>query len=405
MAGASRPKTRSVTDHWMVGQEDPVLPVGVLPTRRDILKEVLYKRNLPENRTLNQMSLVRCNFLQFESKCYQDDGCSTKSDNQKCTLFKIKWRYEEAAVATIADRTITTNIVDLYKNYLTIKKKKSQTSKGAVEARNSFEASLDSLFDVTRTDAEELIRSDSSRSRQRKKEDLAFLQDQKKDRKQGMSSIDHKHVKIMKNKEKREARVAVQVKKEKARVEKESEFVNLSGDSSGPGVNTTNTDKSMESIKELITPSMSRKRRRSRSGEARRILLEVPENILEQTQQIALAKGISPEAHLDLIAAVITASDGDVGDFKLSRATGYRTREKVADVVTEKDKNYFWKICQDKSKKLIVYFDGKLVDELDPKKVHKEKMDWVAMLVRSPDLTQREQLLGIPEMKSGTGKQ
>ena len=216
-----------------------------------------------------------------------------------------------------------------------------------------------------------------------------------------MSSIDHKHVKIMKNKEKREARVAVQVKKEKARVEKESEFVNLSGDSSGPGVNTTNTDKSMESIKELITPSMSRKRRRSRSGEARRILLEVPENILEQTQQIALAKGISPEAHLDLIAAVITASDGDVGDFKLSRATGYRTREKVADVVTEKDKNNFRKICQ--SKKLIIYFDGKLVDELDPKKVHKEKMDRVAMLVRSPDLEQGEQLLGIPEMKSGTG--
>ena len=178
MAGASRPKTRSVTDHWMVGQEDPVLPVGVLPTRRDILKEVLYKRNLPENRTLNQMSLVRCNFLQFESKCYQDDGCSTKSDNQKCTLFKIKWRYEEAAVATIADRTIATKVVDLYNNYMAIKKKKSQTSKGAVEARNSFEASLDSLFDVTRTDAEELIRADSSCSMQRKEEDRKKARDE-----------------------------------------------------------------------------------------------------------------------------------------------------------------------------------------------------------------------------------
>ena len=75
-----------------------------------------------------------------------------------------------------------------------------------------------------------------------------------------MSSIDRKHVKIMRNKEKREARVVAQVKKEKARVAKESEFVNLSGNSSGPGVNTTNTDKSMESIKEQITPSTSRKR-------------------------------------------------------------------------------------------------------------------------------------------------
>ena len=74
-------------------------------------------------------------------------------------------------------------------------------------------------------------------------------------------------------------------------------------------------------------------------------------------------------------------------------------------MVSEKDKSNFWNICQDKSKKLIVYFDGKLVDELDPKKVHKQKMYRVAMLVRSPDLEQREQLLGIPEMKSGTGKQ
>ena len=73
--------------------------------------------------------------------------------------------------------------------------------------------------------------------------------------------------------------------------------------------------------------------------------------------------------------------------------------------MTEKDKSDFRNICHNKSKKLIVYFDGKLVDELDPKKVHKQKMDRVAMLVRSPDLKQREQLLGIQEMKSGTGKQ
>ena len=88
-----------------------------------------------------------------------------------------------------------------------------------------------------------------------------------------------------------------------------------------------------------------------------------------------MAKGISPEAHVDLIAAFISASGGDISDFKLSIATGYRTREKVASMVSEKDKSNFRNICQDKSKKLIVYFDGKLVDELDPKKVHKEKMD------------------------------
>ena len=74
----------------------------------------------------------------------------------------------------------------------------------------------------------------------------------------------------MQNKDKREAREAAQVLKEKNRVEKESEFnfVDTSVDSSGAGVNTTNTDKSMESIKEQITPFMPREKRRTKSGEA-----------------------------------------------------------------------------------------------------------------------------------------
>ena len=88
-----------------------------------------------------------------------------------------------------------------------------------------------------------------------------------------------------------------------------------------------------------------------------------------------MAKGISPEAHLDLIAAFIPVSGGVISDFKLSIDAGYRTIEKVASLVTEKVKSDYRNICQDKSKKLIVYFDGKFVDELDPKKVHKQKMD------------------------------
>ena len=124
---SSRPKTRSVTDHWMVGQEAPVLPSGMLPTCRSILKEVLYKRSLPENRQVDQMSLVSCGFYKFESKCSQDGGCSTKSDEERCTLFKIKWRYQEAGVAVISDFYIAQKVVNLYTSYLGIKKEKSRT--------------------------------------------------------------------------------------------------------------------------------------------------------------------------------------------------------------------------------------------------------------------------------------
>ena len=405
MASGSKPKTRSATDHYMVGQEAPELPASVMPTRRSVLKEVLFKRNLPGNKTLSQLKLVSCGFQNFDSKCFQDGGCSEKPGDQKCSVFKIKWRYREAGVETMSDRNIAKKIIELYDLYQDVKKKVGRKSEGAIRQRTVFEESLDKLFDVSRENAEDLIRADSSRSKQRKEEDLAFFRDQKSSRKQGMSMVDHKHVKTVKNREEREERAEAQVQKEKERLEKEtgSGYIDMSTESAGGGVNTTNTDKSMESLVEQMTSSSSRKRRRTRSGEARTITLEVPEDILEQTQQIATAKGISAEAHVDLVAAIITASGGDINDFTLSRASGYRTREKVATSVTENAKSEFRDICQNKSKKVIVHFDGKLCSELDPKKVNKEYRDRVAMLVRSPHLEQREQLLGIPELTSGTG--
>ena len=121
------------------------MPSGVMPTRLSVLKEVLYKRNLPENRTVRQMDLVSCGFYNFESKCYQDGGCSEKSADQKCSVSKIKHRYGEAGIVTIPDRNIAKKIIELYDLYLAIKKK-SLTTKGATDQRASFKASLMSLL-------------------------------------------------------------------------------------------------------------------------------------------------------------------------------------------------------------------------------------------------------------------
>ena len=63
-----------------------------------------------------------------------------------------------------------------------------------------------------------------------------------------------------------------------------SGYIDMSSESGGAGVNTTNTEKSMESLQEQIAPSTSRKRRRTRFGEAQTVMLEVPKNILELTQ-------------------------------------------------------------------------------------------------------------------------
>ena len=110
-----------------------------------------------------------------------------------------------------------------------------------------------------------------------------MLQDQKTNRKQGMSSIVHKHVKIMKNKEEREEKERAKVVKEILEKEAGSGNIDTSSESGGAGVNTTNTDKSMESLQEQIAPSTSRKRQRTRSGEAQTGMLKASKNILELT--------------------------------------------------------------------------------------------------------------------------
>ena len=76
----------------------------------------------------------------------------------------------------------------------------------------------------------------------------------------------------------REERVVAQVRKERERIESEkgSGNVDMSSDSAGAGVNTTNTDKSIEALLEQIGHPTSRKRRRTRSGGVRTIALEVP---------------------------------------------------------------------------------------------------------------------------------
>ena len=61
-----------------------------------------------------------------------------------------------------------------------------------------------------------------------------------------------------------------------------------------------------------------------------------------------LHQNISAEAHVDVVAAFTSASGGDFSDFILSIVTGYRTPEKVAGIVTEKDKIEFRNNCQDR---------------------------------------------------------
>ena len=75
------------------------------------------------------MSLVSCGFQGFDSKCSLDGGCSNKSPDERCSLSKIKWRYQEAGIPTTTDYNVYKKVSDLYDSYMDVKKKKSWKSK------------------------------------------------------------------------------------------------------------------------------------------------------------------------------------------------------------------------------------------------------------------------------------
>ena len=74
------------------------------------------------------MSLVSCVFQGFDSKCSLNGGCSNKSPDERCSLSKIKWRYQEAGIPTTTDYNVYKKVSDLYDSYVDVKKEKSRES-------------------------------------------------------------------------------------------------------------------------------------------------------------------------------------------------------------------------------------------------------------------------------------
>ena len=150
---SAKKSTRSSTDHPLVGQEDPNFPPEVLPTRGAVLKELLYKRNLPGNLKVPYKDLASCPFNDnVEPKCKEPGGCLERDSEKRCTFSKIQTRYNEARVPMVSPRLIVEKIVNMCDEYLKVKKRSADKSKmnqpGVIASREKFIKELDEVFPV-----------------------------------------------------------------------------------------------------------------------------------------------------------------------------------------------------------------------------------------------------------------
>ena len=174
-------RTRSSTDHWLLGQGKASLPPSQLPSGEDVLREMLWKTESDES---DIESSIACQSTKgtFELKC-NESGCLLKDDHtMKCTVRKILEIYKRAAIPTAREDKIKERCLKLYKNWKQLKGERNVKTSSAIKKRDKFLEDLKPAFMAYHAQAEDLINSDPQRSDETKKEDIEFLRDQKSKR-------------------------------------------------------------------------------------------------------------------------------------------------------------------------------------------------------------------------------
>jgi hypothetical protein len=105
--------TRSSTLRFLVGQPSPDFPEGLLPTYKDVLRDVLWKK-AKMGSTLPTKDVVSCGLLREtdSSICQNPMGCVSKEVDREncCTVEKVREKWRQAGIETVSDRVIRDNI-------------------------------------------------------------------------------------------------------------------------------------------------------------------------------------------------------------------------------------------------------------------------------------------------------
>ena len=279
----------------------------------------------------------------------------------------------------------------------------------AVQARERFKDILKKCFNVSSKDALETIQNDKKRDEKAKQSDIMFLADQLGERKMIFTTLDKKYEKVMQRVEQRSKDSDLRKQKEEMRVSASNTTVHFDDeweDECEENQDEGSDNDSPVKKKPRIIP-IGGKRMRARKVRGRTIKLDVPVDILQLTVADAIRLQLTPSQHQGIIASFINVSGGSLDEFPISDSSSRRDRKIALRSKKEEIISKFTESVRSGDKRLVGHFDGKLMKELEDNKdmkVDRVKEDRMAVLVTSPDLEDKEQLLGILALKDGTGK-
>ena len=136
-------KTRSTTDHFLIGSEEPCIRAGTkLLTGKSMMQYLMFRKNLPENKTATLASVVCCPMCSGTkvAKCQTEDseGCEGVG---LCVVASVKHdgNWVKSGIPLVSDFAIRDKIINKHKFYReNIMKFKNSSSKKAIEHRENF---------------------------------------------------------------------------------------------------------------------------------------------------------------------------------------------------------------------------------------------------------------------------
>lgn len=417
MAEAKTPlrRLRSESTHFLGLKEEDTLPPGGLPTNKNVLEVILKQKASNKNTPVEK--LVCCSLNKtFDTKCGVSGGCDPTS---RCTVGQILERYSQAGIPSLKADKLKTSCIALFKLYRDdIKKHASRENPGdkVLEKRNAFVEKLGTLFKAFPDNVEDKIKADKKRTERDIADDLAFFADQKLDwplRKMAFDSLDRRYVKAVQLEAEREARKRQRETDFQNRREREAERRKKSeirvyvadldmiigpDNNNGNNNNVSNDD---EEKKDNYLPTKEVKVGR-KTGQH----VFIPHDILAKSVPVATLANLSTGQHYTTVSGILSLLGCDLDKFTVSHSSSSRLRQLVNSKVAQKIKVQYTATVKEHRARIIIHYDGKLMEILGEFLVKKLKKDRVGILARSPDLPDddREQLLGVPELASGTGE-
>ena len=413
-------RLRSTTTYYLDLQEHESLPLGGLPTNKNVLEVILFFKAEKKNTSVDKLVSCPLSYQDFVPKCSNPGGCLQNSEgNARCVVSQIIERYSQACIPNLRPDKIKTSCVALFKLYWEdIRKHRDRKNPGqsVIDKRQAFKEKLGSLFKAYPDKVEDEIKSDSKRTEQDIKEDLSFFADQQQDwplRKMGFNTLDRRYKQAVVAAEEREARKRQREATFQARREREAErrkrslirvlsadLDSIVGESNNNNSNNNNPDKKDEEWKKY-TPTKKKK-----GGKKTGQTVFIPPNLLALTVPLATICNLSTGQHATMVSGILSKLGCDLDKFTVSYASAARLRLLVNSKVAKNIKLNYTKEVRSKGARIIIHYDGKLMEILLRFLVKRKKNDRVGILAKSPDLPEdaREQLLGIPELASGTGK-